>query len=35
MDPSTFLFGVFFLVFSFLFPEFVFFSLFPDYFCLD
>ena len=35
MDPSTFLFGVLFLVFTFMFLEFVFFSLFPDYFCFD
>ena len=35
MDHVSFLFGLLFLVFSFLFLEFVFFSLFPDYFCSD
>jgi len=35
MGPYTFTFGVLFFVFLFLFLEFVFFSLFPDYLCLD
>ena len=35
MDPLSFVFGHFFLVFAFLFVGFVFFLLFPDYISLD